>query len=288
MLSIIIASINDIYRKQITNNIKETIGCDYELLIIDNKTNPKGLCEVYNDAAAIAKYPYLLFLHEDILFHVNNWGLELVEILQDNKIGLVGTAGAIFKSSAHMSWVCVPSEYYRCSLFSKNDVKKPAQFTQNRYDEVVVVDGMFLALRKEVWENIPFSKDIKGFHLYDIDLSYRIFTEKYKIVVPQNIIVQHLSGGNFSMDWYLESESWHRGKKLPVYLPNTEQKEISKLEAYAYVSQLSFLMNHKMEIQKWISLYLRINLLNKRLHVGLLCKIIKCYLSMMFFLIIVA
>ncbi len=66
MISIIICSVNQNYLKDVAENISNSIGVEYELLVWDNREAKKGLCEVYNMMAAKARYDYLCFLHEDI------------------------------------------------------------------------------------------------------------------------------------------------------------------------------------------------------------------------------
>ena len=57
MFSIIICSIHPPYLEQLRTNIANSIGQPYEILVWDNRTDKKGLCEVYNMLAAKARYP---------------------------------------------------------------------------------------------------------------------------------------------------------------------------------------------------------------------------------------
>ncbi len=67
--------------------------------------------------------------------------------------------------------------------------------------EVVAVDGVFLASKKSVIENVPFDeKTFTGFHFYDIDLSLRV-AQKYKVLVTTDILLKHYSPGDPGKEW---------------------------------------------------------------------------------------
>lgn len=75
MISIIICSRNKNIDSELEQNILDTIGnIVYEVINIDNSTNNYSIFQAYNKGTQIAKYPYLCFMHEDILFHTADWG----------------------------------------------------------------------------------------------------------------------------------------------------------------------------------------------------------------------
>ncbi|MDA3927605.1 MAG: glycosyltransferase, partial [Prolixibacteraceae bacterium] len=154
MISIIIASVNPQLKKQITENIAKTIGCNYELLITDNSKNPRGLCKLYNLSAGEAKYPYLIFVHEDIIFHTHNWGKILIESLNLPLIGLVGSAGTTYKSKQLSSWIDVPSYLYRSNIIQTDTAKPTTRIRNNNShtSQVSILVGMLLAIIKTTWE----------------------------------------------------------------------------------------------------------------------------------------
>ena len=75
MLSIIVCSVNRKYLLNFEKNVAETIGdnVEYEILAIDNKVMRLSICAAYNRAASEARYPYLLFIHEDVEFLEKGW-----------------------------------------------------------------------------------------------------------------------------------------------------------------------------------------------------------------------
>ena len=77
MISFIICSAKPEMAKALSANIGATVGCDYEVLIEDNRNLPRGICEAYNEGAAKASYPNLCYVQEDVLFDGDNWGLAI-------------------------------------------------------------------------------------------------------------------------------------------------------------------------------------------------------------------
>ena len=94
MLSIIVSSYQPENFSALEKNIAETCGVDYELIKIDNP-GIMGIPKAYNKGAKKARFENLLFLHEDVLFHTQNWGenvagvLSILSILAKATIGIV-------------------------------------------------------------------------------------------------------------------------------------------------------------------------------------------------------
>lgn len=70
MLSIIVCSVRPQMLAALKENIYATIGnnVDYEIIDFDNRKDKYSIAKVYNLCASQAKYPYLLFIHEDACF----------------------------------------------------------------------------------------------------------------------------------------------------------------------------------------------------------------------------
>src|SRR5260221_1528827 len=105
MFSILICSVNAVFLERIKINIQETVGHEYELLVWDNRLDPRPITEVYNLLATRAKYPYWCFIHEDIRFQTENWTENLLNAFEQYpETGLIGIAGAKYKSRALSGW----------------------------------------------------------------------------------------------------------------------------------------------------------------------------------------
>lgn len=205
MLSIIISSYKQHYFDALVENINDTIGegISFEIIQIWNP-GKMGLCEAYNSGAEKAKYQNLLFIHEDILFQTQNWAAELIKTLQLPDCGVIGIAGNPYYSFVPASWW--NSKYdksnYIQTFSDKNSVfNDKVNFSPgNEIEEVKALDGVFLACKKSVYEEIKFDESITGFHGYDLIFSLKA-AKKYKNYVVSNILINHFSNGNFSLEW---------------------------------------------------------------------------------------
>lgn len=69
MLSIIVSTVYPERLERFRRNVAETIGdIPYEIIAIENVKNPRSLANVYNEGGSRARFPYLLFMHEDAGF----------------------------------------------------------------------------------------------------------------------------------------------------------------------------------------------------------------------------
>jgi len=93
---------------------------------------------------------------------------------------------------------------------------KYSQSKGNQLDDVVLVDGLFIVVNKN---NIKkrFNEEIKGFHFYDVDFSFRNFIEGVKIGVMYDVRVTHKSIGQTNEQWEKNREVF--AKKYEEILP---------------------------------------------------------------------
>lgn len=259
MISIVVSSYRDHLFSNFEKNIQSTIGnTPYEIIRIKN-SGELGICEAYNKGGLLANFPFLIFCHEDILFHTKNWGNLLIQAYQyDPSIGLLGVIGSRYKALFYSGWAndtSLASAFMIGTHYGQSNLKKikngvineiafnkrvsiPNIFFETNIvnEEVVVLDGMFLATQKKVFNEFKFDeKTFKGFHCYDLDYSMQILT-KYKVVVNYNILVEHLSAGSFNEDWMIDtrlfSNKWLH--HLPCENKNYSSKEKAKFEYKAY------------------------------------------------------
>ncbi len=229
MISVVICSINKILAAQVQQNIAETIGVVWEPIIIDNTIHPKSITAVYNQGAAIAKYEVLCFVHEDVLFTTKNWGEILINaFVNDSELGLIGVAGCKYKSKVPSGWFSGIAAIDCCNIthLNKANNKQIMYYNPDAHkviQEVVVLDGVFLVCPKKIWQEVKFdSQLLNGFHLYDVDFSFRV-AEKYKVAVVYTIDLVHLTqGGSFSNEWLKYTLLWHQkmAHRLPCILKN--------------------------------------------------------------------
>ncbi len=240
MLSIIICSKNEILLNAVKNSIASTISVPYEIIAINNPNGKFGICEAYNKGAAQAKYDYLCFSHEDIIFHTKNWGQKVVAHLLNPEVGLIGVVGCIIKPKAP-SGVWLNSHYVnrihmiQGNTNGENYIKYDNPLVEN-ISEVKVIDGLWMCCRKEVWKQYKFDEiSFKEFHAYDIDFSLQIGL-KYKLYIVYDIELEHLSNGGYSISWIKNmiqvNQKWKN--LLPVYTSSFSKEKLKIVEYNSY------------------------------------------------------
>ena len=209
MISIIIASVNPSYLSSIKQNIEDTIGTPYEIISVDNADANRGLCEIYNECANKARYEILCFMHEDLKILTPDWGLKVIDIMRNENIGLLGVAGATYKTLAPSGWGC-PGIH---KLSNKVNIIQHYKFDKQeaRHDffnadndklvRVACIDGVWMCTRKTIAQEMKFDENLlKYFHGYDIDFSLSV-AAKYEVAVTYEVLMEHFSEGNFSINW---------------------------------------------------------------------------------------
>lgn len=260
MLSILICSIKPDLLDQLKENLKATIGVTYEVLVWNNRNNKKGICEVYNILAAKAKFSYLCFCHEDVLFKTKNWGTTLLKIFNSyNSSVLVGIAGSSYKSKAYSGWYTGQEAidfYFITSLLTgkKKIIKYPVKWQQLN-EKVVCIDGVFMACSKELWSNVKYNQEqLKDFHFYDLDFSLRA-AQKYPVIVTEAIQLIHLSvKGDFGENWVREAFNFHNNI-MEYDLPSSVVETNEDIESKIANVWLDRLKNEKISMKsrlKWI------------------------------------
>ena len=243
MLSIVICSISPERLQQVALNIQDTIGVEYEIIAIDNREKNWPIARVYNEGAYRAQYPYLFFVHEDVKFHSQNWGIVIEEKLKEPNCGVIGFAGTRVMLNCYSGWL--QSHHWMCLLLYQGlgegmtELRAHHAYLEHPFEEVIALDGLGMFVRKEVWEEYPFDEVmLTGFHCYDVDFSLQIAaSKKYKnyVCCSTKVLIEHFSPGNLNHSWYKDTIRLHKSKwadKLPLKVSNFEisEKERRKYE----------------------------------------------------------
>lgn len=242
MLSIIICSISPDRLSALKQNLEATVGLEYEIIAVDNRVQKWPIAKAYNYAARLAKYPYLFFVHEDVKFHSFGWGEVIINKLMEPDCGVIGFAGSKVKLKTYSGWgqnydwVC-SYLYQRAHGVTFFDVHNA--FLNVPFQEVVVLDGLGMFVRKDVWACYPFDEVmLTGFHCYDIDFSLQIAaSRKFRNYVcsTNKVLIEHFSLGNINASWFEDTIRLHKSKWnriLPIQVDGYElsKKKIKKEE----------------------------------------------------------
>ena len=261
MLSIIICSRTQIISNDLSENIKDTVGCEYELIVIDNSENTYSIFEVYNLGIDKSTGDYLCFIHDDILFHTTGWGNTIKRVFsEDKQIGLIGVAGAKSKTKMPSLWWSCPQEDKIASLIQhipdRETERWNSGFEKEFLVEVVAVDGVFMAMRKD--DRIRFNPEMTGFHNYDLNLSFECKKLGYKIMVTNEILIEHFSLGTIKGEWVessyqlytLYKNSWSFGL---VNKKTNKKQEIAN--ALWFINESLKFKKYKIALSIWKELF---------------------------------
>ena len=171
---------------------------------------------------------WLYFSHDDITFDTKNWGKKLLRVINKNPdFGIVGIAGSRELPKSGKWWENNSHMYGQ--VYHQHEGKKwLSKYSDKKIgflDNVVLVDGLFFAVKKDMIK-CEFDESVKGFHFYEVDFCFRNYKEGVKIGVTSDIDVTHLSIG-------MTNEEWEDNRKLfadkyKKELPIKAKKEINK------------------------------------------------------------
>lgn len=218
MISLIICSRHPKIGRDFEKNIQMTIGdVVYELVWIDNSDNKYTICQAYNKGVMMAKYPYLCFMHEDIVFYTEGWGTMAIDAMSDSSVGMLGVQGCTYFDESTIYWTM--------SGFRKANTILPGQIEKKKEDDypvfgndVVIVDGMWMFTRKDLFQDIHWDEHTyHGFHMYDLDLCMQIVSRGMKIRLADEVWIQHNSYGNWNVDFFQGCQLFHN--KWDAFFP---------------------------------------------------------------------
>lgn len=221
MISIIICARNVDIPGELRKNIAETIGVDYEIIVIDNSENKLNIFTAYNMGVERSKFPLLLFMHDDIHYHTAQWGQRVIDHFRDEKVGAIGVAGGPYVPSVPGGWWSTGAGH----LYLLQSARRGDEPVLQNYfpagasaREVVVLDGVLFCIRRRLFDTIRFDdKTFNGFHLYDLDISMQVFHAGYKLLAVNDILIHHFSSGVLDGKWISNLLLFH--KKWKSHLP---------------------------------------------------------------------
>lgn len=256
MISVIICARKKDINEVLNKNIIDTIGCTYELIVIDNSQNQYSIFEAYNLGIKKSKGDILCFIHDDILFHTKVWGVILESEFKENpNFSLIGIAGAKVKTQFPTGWWDCETKYKVKNIIQHDKGKIQKQcfgFTNDNLHEVLVIDGVFMALRQG--HNFLFDIDLKGYHNYDLSLSCEVRIKGGKIGVTNKILIEHLSIGKLNKDWFFSIIQFHK-----KYCKNLRENNSTSLqEIFAgkrYIDHCLFILGKKKGLVYLLSIF---------------------------------
>jgi len=235
MISLIVCSRNTVLPLEFVENIKRTIGVDYEIISIDNSQNKYSIFSAYNLGVKLSKSDYLCFIHDDVFFHTQNWGQKVINHLNIPQTGIIGLAGGDALTRVPSDWSALnPSVNIihtdKHGIEPQEIVHFPKNYKKSSRS-VVLLDGVFMCMNRTFFEKISFDERIGGFHGYDYDISIQSFMAGYTNYVIYDVIVEHFSKGNMDATYFRTLkkifEKWE--DHIPLFERNITKEEQSHL-----------------------------------------------------------
>ena len=267
MISIIICNRKKVLDPKLENNIKSTIGIEYEIINIDISHNRYNIFQAYNKGIQKSKYPYICFMHDDILYHTVNWGKNIIDYFNDPAVGMIGVAGPTYISQLPGIWWGIENEKCRtgsirqCNLDTDRfDLTRQHYTLYNPYNEkateVVALDGLFFCIKKEIFGDVSFDESYNGFHFYDIDISLQIKSKGYKLLCVYDVLIEHISVSNLSLEWVKASRVFfNKWKKLlPITTCVYTEKQVKQIEENNLQTMLNLLSGNHVSLIKYYTL----------------------------------
>lgn len=231
-IEVVVASREDANdKKDFINNVIETCGCECEIHFVYNAEG-KSLTSIYNQYIDVTDggCNLVVYIHDDIEFLRYGWGLRLLELFSKHEdYGIIGVAGAAQYDEKGMWWNY--EKKYGQVLHRQKGRSWLTTFSpllDKDLEEVCVVDGIFIAVRKDRISQ-PFDEDFQGFNHYDTSFCIANYLDaETRIGVTTDIRIAHSSIGetkqNFFDNLKILNEKYHEYYPIDV-------EEDNKLEA---------------------------------------------------------
>lgn len=209
-------------------NVKKTASSAIDYVSIDNSDSHTGICGAYNEGVKKAKTDILVFMHEDVFFMEPAWDKVLERKFADSSIGLIGVAGTQYLFPDPPGWVVAGRPFIKGKVI--HETKNGADFNLTVFSwdktdaDVVAVDGLFFAIRRELFSKIRFDETtFDKFHFYDLDICMQV-RATHRLIVTPDILLKHQSGGAFDSVWHTYAERFTA--KYRTRLPATCTSEV--------------------------------------------------------------
>lgn len=203
--SVIVCSINPQKFLRLKQNVESLIPKKHlEIICISDARN---MGEGYNRGARQAGGEILIFCHDDIEFLTPDIGHRLADHLND--YDLVGVAGSTWLRDAQ--WGSAGLPYSRGQVIHALTNRAGYTYSVFGLDSatsggIQSLDGLFMAMRRNFWAENQFDEGYDGFHLYDVDMSFRCYLAGHRVGVCNDILIEHRSLGRFDDSWKRAAE----------------------------------------------------------------------------------
>jgi predicted O-linked N-acetylglucosamine transferase (SPINDLY family) len=182
------------YRQRFAGHALEIVGVH----------DARSLAEGYNRGAAKANGDVLVFSHDDIELATPDFAPRLLaHLARFDGVGVAGASKVTGPAWDHAGQRHVHGHVMHAPPADRaGALLLAAGFQHSVCEGMRVLDGVFIALRRHVWEGHRFDADTyDGFHLYDLDFTWRASGGGAQLAVPLDLLVLHRSTGRYDAAW---------------------------------------------------------------------------------------
>ena len=163
----------------------------------------RSLAEGYNRGIARSRGARLILSHDDIEILSSDFASRIDRHLTDfDLIGIAGTTRLVAGK-----WAAAGDPYVFTLITSPQEGNAGYATMMLGGGPLVVpgiqaLDGVFMALRRDVATAIAFDSGVfDGFHLYDLDFSFRAHRAGFRLAVCRDLVLIHASTGRYDAAW---------------------------------------------------------------------------------------
>lgn len=236
MISLIVCSDDDAAIARNFAHHRETAGTDVETLHVRSTAERLGLCAAYADGVARSTGDVLVFTHDDAYMVTPRWGA-MVETFfaSQDAIGVLGVAGSQRIVPERPSWFHLERPYVFGKVIHEIDGRSVLSLysRDNGLREVVVVDGVWFAARRSLFDDVAFdAATFDGFHFYDLDFSMQA-RQHTKLAVTTDLLVKHRSAGRYDAAWEQYAERFRAkwASELPASCAPDDDAERAQFQS---------------------------------------------------------
>ncbi len=199
--SFAICSIDSRKFQQVSSNLARLFaGIPIEIVGIHDA---RSLAEGYNRAIQVARGEHIIFCHDDIRIISPDFAERVRRHFE--RFDLFGVAGTTKLVGG--AWF-LAGDPYDYQLVTTPNAQSGELVVVGRgrgeliIDQIQALDGLFIAVRAQVARMLTFdASTFDGFHLYDIDFTFRAFLEGFRLGVCRDLFIIHESHGSFDQEW---------------------------------------------------------------------------------------
>lgn len=200
-VSVIICSITPAKYDRVCANYRERLaGVPHEIIGIHDA---RSICEGYARGLARSSGDILVFSHDDIAIHAPDFADRLQNRLAEHELlGVVGSTQLSGSGWLYSRWPHIHGQVGMAAATAAGFTVTAFHMRGAVTTGAQVLDGLFLACRRDLAEDIGFDADtFDGWHFYDFDFSYRAWRAGRRTAVCHDFLIEHASQGGFNADW---------------------------------------------------------------------------------------